>query len=108
MGTISGHPLSGWTAGDIIPASFWTLKFRPTCDPEGFLYVDGLGKWVSIYLMSYSNSKLVSTFGGVVADGVSITSCTTSNLWLIVSTAIEDWSTPTFAESGACDLAFKA
>ncbi len=46
--------------------------------------------------------------GGVVADGVSITSCTTSNLWLIVSTAIEDWSTPTFAESGACDLAFKA
>lgn len=69
VGTISGHPLSGWTAGDIIPASFWTLKFRPTCDPEGFLYVDGLGKWVSIYLMSYSNSKLVSTFGGVVADG---------------------------------------
>lgn len=71
VGTISGHPLSGWTAGDIIPASFWTLKFRPTCDPEGFLYVDGLGKWVSIYLMSYSNSKLVSTFGGVVADGES-------------------------------------
>lgn len=46
--------------------------------------------------------------GGVVADAISITSCTTSNLWLIVSTEITDWNTPAFAESGACDLAFKA
>ena len=73
VGSISGHPLSGWTAGDILPGSFWTLKFRPTCDPEGFVYVDGLGKWVSIYFLSYTNSKLVSTYGGTVADGESST-----------------------------------
>ncbi len=46
--------------------------------------------------------------GGVVADAISITSCTTSNLWLIVSTEITDWNAPAFADSGACDLAFKA
>ena len=46
--------------------------------------------------------------GGVVADAISITSCTTSNLWLIVGTEITDWNAPAFADSGACDLAFKA
>ncbi len=46
--------------------------------------------------------------GTVIADDVSITGCTTSNLYLIVSTAIVDWETPVFAESGACELAFKA
>jgi len=35
------------------------------------VYVEGLGKWYDIYLASWDGSKLVSTFGGTIADGAS-------------------------------------
>lgn len=71
VGTISGHTLSGYLAGDILPASVWDAKFRPVCAPEGMVYVDGLGKWVDIYLASVSGGKLVSAYNATCADGTS-------------------------------------
>ena len=71
VGTISDHPLSGYNAGEILPASVWDLKHRPIADPEGMVYSEELGKWVDIYLASYDGSKLVSAYGAVVADGYS-------------------------------------
>jgi len=35
VGTISGHALSGWTAGDILPQSIWDLDHRSSGTQEG-------------------------------------------------------------------------
>lgn len=67
VGTISGHLLSGYKAGDAIPASIWDLKHRPVSDPEGMLFA--LGIWSDIYLPSWDGNKLVSRYNAVVADG---------------------------------------
>lgn len=69
VGTISGHALSGYAAGDILPASVWDLRHRPVSSPEGMVY-DGR-RWIDIYIASWDGSKLVSRFGGVMADGES-------------------------------------
>lgn len=69
IGTISGHPLSGYVAGDILPASVWDLKHRPISSPEGMVF-DGR-RWIDIYIASWDGSKLVSKYGGVIADGES-------------------------------------
>ena len=73
VGTISGHPASGYVTGDIIPLSVWDLLHRPICSPEGMVYIEELNKWVAIYLPSWDGSKLVSRFGGVIVDGGSTT-----------------------------------
>ena len=73
VGTISGHTLSGYVEGDILPASVWDLTHRPASEPEGMVYVSGLNLWVDIYLSSFSDGKLKSVYGGVIADGVSAT-----------------------------------
>lgn len=69
VGTISGHALSGYAAGDILPASVWDLRHRPVASPEGMVF-DGR-RWIDIYIASWDGSKLVSRFGGVMADGES-------------------------------------
>lgn len=75
VGTITGHTLSGYIAGDILPASFWDLSHRPVSNPEGMVYVDGLDLWVDIYLAGFEGTnvdntlKLVSKYGVPVADG---------------------------------------
>jgi hypothetical protein len=69
VGTISGHTLSDYLTGDILPASVWDLKHRPAAAPEGMLYVEGIDKWVDIYLSSVSGGKLVSIYGGTIAEG---------------------------------------
>ncbi len=71
VGTISGHNLSGYVAGDIIPYSAWDLKHRPVSEVEGMVWVAPINKWVQIYLPSWSGSKLVSRFNGVIVDGAS-------------------------------------
>lgn len=77
VGTIAGHKLTGYTAGDILPATVWDLKHRPKSAPEGMAYHEGLDMWFSIYLLSWSgtyadgNLKLVSRYGAVSADGTS-------------------------------------
>ena len=67
VGTISGHPLSGYIAGDILPRSIWDLKHRPVSSPEGMVWCDGV--WVDIYLAGWDGSKLVSQYKAVIQDG---------------------------------------
>ena len=69
VGTIEGHALSGYVAGDILPRSIWTVNHRPVCAPEGCVWIPEIGKWVQIYLPSWDGTKLVSKFGAVIADG---------------------------------------
>lgn len=77
VGTISGHTLSGYVAGNILPASVWDLLHRPKCDPEGMAYNAGTDMWNMIYLASWTGTtaantlKLVSKYGAVTADGES-------------------------------------
>ena len=71
VGTISGHPLSGYVAGDILPASVWDLKHRAHSENEGMLYIAEKDIWVDIYLSSWDGDQLVSSFGGTTADGYS-------------------------------------
>jgi hypothetical protein len=71
VGTVSGHALSGYITGDIIPASRWDLKHRPYSNPEGMVYCEDLNIWVDIYLDSVAGGQLVSVYGGNIADGTS-------------------------------------
>ena len=71
VGTISGHVLSGYITGDILPASIWDLNHRPVCQPEGMVYDANTNRWIDIYLASVQSGKLASVFGGVIADGTS-------------------------------------
>lgn len=71
VGTISDNDLSGYVAGDILPTTVWDLKHRPKCGPEGMLYHEGTGVWYQIYLPSWDGEKLVSEYGGTIADGTS-------------------------------------
>ena len=71
VGTISGHSLSGYTAGQILPNSVWDLIHRPKGDPEGYCYIPEVDIWMSIYLLSWNGTKLVSTINGIIADGAS-------------------------------------
>ena len=72
VGTIESHPLSGYVAGDILPASRWDLLHRPSCSPEGMVYDEGSVVWVDIYLSSVLSTvdfTLQSVNGAVIADG---------------------------------------
>ena len=74
VGDISGHALTGYVAGDILPASIWDLKHRPECTPEGMVYSDDLHLWIDIYLasvLSTTDFTLQSVNGAVIADGTS-------------------------------------
>jgi hypothetical protein len=71
VGTISGHPLTGMLAGDILPASIWDLRHRSVGDQEGTVY-DPLSRiWVDIYLASWDGTRLRSVFGGTIWRGTS-------------------------------------
>ena len=69
VGTISGHPLSGYAAGNILPASVWDLAFRAVAGNEGMVYCEALDLWVDIYLASVSGSGLASIYNATTADG---------------------------------------
>ena len=72
VGTVTDeNSMNGYATGDIIPYSVWDLKHRPKSSTEGMVYVEPLNIWISIYLMSWDGSKLVSAYNGVQADGVS-------------------------------------
>lgn len=62
VGTIDGHPLSGYKAGDVLPNSLWDLWHRPVSDPEGMVYDPTQDIWVDIYLAYWNGSKLTSEF----------------------------------------------
>ena len=65
-GEISGHPLSGFSAGDILPASVWCLNHRPYSEPAGMVYCEALDFWVDIYLQSGTGEATASVFGGTI------------------------------------------
>jgi hypothetical protein len=68
--TISGHSLTGYEEGDILPRSVWTqAQHRPTSNPEGMVYV-GNKLWADIYLAS-NTTTLESSYGGTIVDGAS-------------------------------------
>lgn len=67
-GTISGHPLSGYVAGDILPASVWDLKHRPVSNPEGMVFSEAANIWVDIYLQSGTGANTASVFGATITD----------------------------------------
>jgi len=70
VGTISGHSLTGYEDGDILPRSVWTqASHRPTSSPEGMVYV-GNKLWADIYLAS-NTTTLESSYGGTIVDGAS-------------------------------------
>lgn len=71
VGIIKGHALSGYVAGDILPATRWDLLHRPKGEPEGFAYEELTDCWIAIYLPSWDGTKLVSVYNGVIADGAS-------------------------------------
>lgn len=70
VGTISGHTLTGYVTGNILPASVWDLYNRSVAGNEGMVKMPN-GKWVDIYLPSWNGTKLVSVYGGTIADGTS-------------------------------------
>lgn len=67
-GTISGHPLSGYLAGEILPASVWCLNHRPHSNPEGMVYDESQDVWIDIYLQSGKGTNTRSIFGATVTD----------------------------------------
>jgi hypothetical protein len=71
-GAISGHTLTGFITGDIIPGTIWDLKHLPDCaSPEGMTYDAGIRLWADVFGNSFVGGKLVSTFGGTLVDGTS-------------------------------------
>lgn len=77
VGTINSHPLSGYTAGDVLPASVWDCVHRPVSSPEGMVYSEECDKWFDIYLTSYTGTiadgdlAVQSVYGATTADGTS-------------------------------------
>lgn len=70
VGTIAGHTLSGYIAGDILPRSVWDRFNRSAGRQEGTV-LSRCGKWIDIYLPSVAGDTLVSVNGGTIADGTS-------------------------------------
>lgn len=66
VGEINEHPLSGFSAGDILPASVWCLNHRPYSEPAGMVYCSALDFWVDIYLQSGTGEATESVFGGTI------------------------------------------
>ena len=69
VGTISGHTLTGFAAGDILPYSISDLLFEPDCvDISGMVY-DPKGRiWVDIYLASGTGASTASINGATISD----------------------------------------
>lgn len=72
VGTISGHALSGYLAGDIIPRSIQDLKHRPYGrflpgfawgGPTDFDSLNYAPLWASIYPLSGTGATIASVFG---------------------------------------------
>ena len=68
VGTISGHTLTDFVAGDVLPASIWDILHRPVSNPEGMVFSDAISKWVDIYLASGTGASTLSVNGGTISD----------------------------------------
>jgi hypothetical protein len=69
VGAIAGHTLTGFVAGDVLPASIWDLKHKPReASPEGMVYSDQINAWVDIYLASGTGTATASVNGATISD----------------------------------------
>jgi hypothetical protein len=77
VGIISGHTLTGYLAGDILPRSIQDLKHRPISGfMNGMVWAgktdfDDINEapiWIMIYLASGTSSSTVSAFGATISD----------------------------------------
>ena len=68
IGTIAGHSLTGYLAGDVIPLSVWDLKHRSVGMQAGMRYDDWAKIWVGIYMNSGTGVDTASVYGAVVTD----------------------------------------
>ncbi|MEE8484223.1 MAG: hypothetical protein V3S46_06455, partial [Nitrospinota bacterium] len=70
VGTISGHTLTGYLQGDILPASVWDLKHRAKniTGNDGLVYDEGTNLWVQIYLASGTGSSTASVYNATISD----------------------------------------
>lgn len=75
VGTISGHTLSGYNTGEILPNSPWDLKHRAVSENEGMVYIPEVNRWVDIYLTSWDGAKLVSEYNGAFVTGETTHKC---------------------------------
>lgn len=65
VGTISGHLLSGYEAGDVTPTSVWDLRHRAkNLDNRGLAYHPKLGLWIQIYESSDNGAGGVQSVNG--------------------------------------------
>ncbi|MFA5408808.1 MAG: hypothetical protein WC343_08590 [Bacilli bacterium] len=76
VGTISGHLLTDYLAGDIIPRSCWDLSHRSAGAQVGMVWAGktdfdtlaGPKIWVALYLASGTGSNTASVNGGTISD----------------------------------------
>ena len=92
VGIISGHSLSGYITGDILPASVWDLLHRCKGENEGMVYDAYDDVWIGIYLLSYDNGRAVSRYNGVILDGESTPK--THGLWFTETLAKQKMRLP--------------
>ena len=72
VGTISGHLLTGFTAGQILPNSVWDLKFRAaSLNNAGLVYDPNTRLWIQIYMASDNGASGVqSVYGATILDSI--------------------------------------
>uniref|UniRef100_A0A6H1ZJE6 Putative tail protein n=1 Tax=viral metagenome TaxID=1070528 RepID=A0A6H1ZJE6_9ZZZZ len=68
VGTIAGHTLTNYVAGDILPQSVWDILHRPVSSPVGMVYSSALDKWIDIYLASGTGASTTSVNEGTISD----------------------------------------
>jgi len=77
VGTISGHSLTGYLTGDILPRSIQDLKHRPRAGfirglvwagATAFDSLNGPQIWVAIYLASGTGGSTASAYAGTISD----------------------------------------
>lgn len=68
VGTITGHPLADYIAGDILPQSVWCLTHRSEGTQEGTVWSDEAKVWADIYLQSGTGSTTASANGATITD----------------------------------------
>jgi hypothetical protein len=58
------HPLSGFSAGDILPESVWCISFHPNCAKwDGMVYDRDMDIAVDVYLQSGTGKSTASVYG---------------------------------------------
>jgi len=70
VGTISGHTLTGYLAGDILPLSVWDLWHRAESGNEGMVYAPGISAWVDIYLTTGSITVPTSVNNATILNAI--------------------------------------